>query len=909
MISLSELSQEELKYICNLMPTAEARHYFQKNSKEFARIRPGFRAEKLSDVDIHSILLRHANKNFISNFMVKTISDWLKQIEDHINNLKEEGYTAGEALLKIIPDSVFCENCELFFKFSNRNYDDNYLLLFRDALSLIQKGEEALEDQLRNEEKQKDSVNVRKSAERIHALELEIEVYQKKENDLTKSLQEAKLQIEELESTLRESKSNSADLQAELDHYRNLATYADEGFEQSEYQQFQHVSVGQVSHEYLGQIWIDRLADIVDGEVLEFFADDTQPHYFNNRDRLYWKNGPDDNGAIGIWSWKADPRDTDPSKDFITCEFNRTARITEVVELPQCNTLAEVATTISNGIEYHLISEKALFTCTTLSGTKEGLLCYPGDIECLGAMVKLSSSVFMLPHYSIKQSDTIKIAGVRIFRKINLGIPQSMVRVRSPYDAVKEMLLSRVTIPALRDFDLSKREAQKCKRFLESIPTQTIIQDLMDAYECSENEAENYLAGFVEHSDTYLSGTDLDMKTISAAVERNPDLVQICKEQLKNEWETENSEKINDAKKQFEKVAAETREKMAETQELIQKKEDLTKELYVINQQIKSQEQLAVDVENKINERIEAARKDASDFVSQMAFISPLAVSASGSENIQPITEIMILRSKMENAPGITVDDIDTFEEELTENLKLIGYEEETAVEMSSAISFGICNRLPVVIGENASAIGECLAATMGGKKLAQFFLPDQGIDYSRLPAEIASENDDLSSVFLFYGVLDTYNVNAFNALSAYLKSGDKNVVVLLSLEGIPANMISPGVWNRAIFIDGDEGLTGIHTQPVHALAIDMKFERVIDGEEYKARKKEISVFGGLLSNLQMSLYAKYLATFGLPLNKSNTVLQQMITTSRSAGTEAKLKTIFHDRGITNGEKLIAKYL
>lgn len=909
MILLSELSQEELKYICDRMPTAAARCYFQKNPKEYAKIRPGFRAEKLSNVDVHSILIKHANKYFISNFIEKMISDWLEEIEDEINNLKEEGYTDGEALLKTIPDSVFCDNSELFFKFSNRNYDADYLLLFRDALSLIHKGEEALEDQIGDEAKQRGSEYARKSAEKIHELESKIEVCHKKESDLTKSLQETKLQIEELECTLRESEGTNADLQAELDHYRNLATYADEGFEQSEYRQFQHISIGQVSYDYSGQIWIDRLADIVNGEVWEFFADDTQPHYFENRDRLYWKNGPDDDGAMGIWSWKADPRDTDSSKDFITCEFNRTARITEVVELPQCNTLAEIATVISNGIEYHPISEKVLFTCTTSSGAKEGLLCCPGKIEYSGGMAKLSSSVFMLPHYSIRQSDTMKISGVRIFRKINLGVPQSVFRVRTPYDAVKKMLLSRVTIPALRDFDLSRKEAQKCKRFLESIPTLSIIQELMDAYECSEKEAENYLAGFIEHADTHLSRTDLDMKTISEAIERNPDLIQMCKEQLNDEWETENSKKIDEAQKQFEKIAAETEEKIAETQELIQKKEDLAKELNVIEQQIESREQFAADVENKISERIEAARKDASDFVSQMAFVSPLSVAAPRLDRRQSATEIMTLRSKMEIVPGTTVDDIDTFEEELIDNLRLIGYEEEAAIEMSSAISFGICNRLPVVIGENASAIGECLAATMGGKSLTQMFLFNQNIDFSRLLVETTQESDNHPSVLLFHGVLDSYNVSIFNALSAYLQSEDKNVVVLLSLEGIPANMISSGVWNRSIYVDGDDGLTGLRTKPVHALELDMKFERIIDGEEYKTRKKEINAFAGLMSNLQLRLYAKYLAAFGLSLNESNTVLQQMINVSRSEGIETKLKTIFHEKGLANGEKLIAKYL
>ena len=909
MVLLSNLSQEEIKYICDRIPTVAARLYFQKNSKEFTKIRPGFRAETLSDADTRSILSRNAGKQFIAIFIEKMVSDWVEQIEQQINSLEEEGYTTGEALLQAIPESVFCDSSELYFKVLNIKHDDEYLNLFRDALSLIQKGEEARENLIRDEENQWNFSHAKKSSEKIHKLESTIEAYQKRESNLVESLQETKIQMESLEARLQEANKSKDALQTDLDHYRNLATYADESFEQSEYKQFQHVSIGRIINDYSGQIWIERLADIINGEVREFFPDDTRSHFFENRDRLYWKDGPNEEGAIGVWSWKAEPRDTDPLKDFITCAFNRNTKITEVVELPQCKTLAEVAAHISEGIEYHIASEKILFTCTTSNGAKEGLLCYPDDIRFSGGVVKLASSVFMLPHYSLRQSDTMKIAGIRIFRKINLGIPQSMVRVRPPYEAVKEMLLSKVTVAALREYDFPRREAQKVKKFLEAIPTQTIIQDLMDAYECTEQEAEDYLTGFVEHADTYLFRNDLDMNVIAEALGRNSELVLMCKEQLRDEWVSENADEIDAARKQLEAFANEEKEKRTETQNLIQKKEDLESELEDIAQQIEYREKLAEDVEIRISERIEAAKKDAADFVSQMAFVSPITAKVPISDNKQSVIEIATLRSRMDTATEITVDDVDTFEEELTENLMLIGYEEEAAIEMAMAISFGICNKLPVVISENASAIGECLAATMGGKDLTQMFLAVQNIEIRELLAGIANESDNYPSVFLLHGVLDSYNVSVFNALSAYIQSGDRNNVILLSLEGIPANMISPGVWNRAVFIDGDNGLTGFRTQPVRALMLDMKFERIVDSEEYKTRKKEINAFAGLFSNLHLNMYANYLATFGISLNESETVLQQMIIVSRSEGTEAKLSKIFHERGIPNGEKLIAKYL
>ena len=909
MIMLTELSQDELKYICDRIPTVAVRYYFQKNSKEFAKIRPGFRAEKLSDADTHSILFRNTGKKFISTFIEHMVSEWLNQIENHIKELEEEGYTAGEALIKTIPDSVFCDKSDLYFKVSGIDYGSEYLLLFRDALSLIQKGQDEWKDQMKCDEEQRDSAVVGELTERINELESEIGQCTNKEKDMIKKLQTADMQIKDMESSLQAAEDSRVALEAELEHYRNLSTYADEGFEQDEYQQFQHVSIGQISYDYSGQIWINRLADIVDGEIWEFFPDDTQPHYFENRDRLYWKNGPDEVDAMGIWSWKADPRDTDPFKDFITCEFNSNARVTEVVELPECKTLAEIAAVISEGIEYRFISEKVLFCCTTTNGAKEGLLCYPGDIEYSGGVAKLTPSVFLLSHYSIRQSDTMKIAGVHIYRKMNLGMPQSVFRVRAPYDAVKGMLLSKVTIPALREQELTKKEAQKCKRFLEAIPTQTIIQELMDAYECSEEEAEEYVTGFIEHANTYLSKTDIDMSIVSAAIERNPNLVQLCKELLTGEWEAENAEMIDEAKNRLEEIKAETDKKTAETQELIRQNDSLVQALEEIGQEIERKEQLAENVEKKITERIEAARRDAADFISEMAFVSPVSVNRSISDSGQFVKELPVLHSRMTNVVNSSIEDIDTFEEEFTENLMLTGYEEETAIEMTSAISYGICNRVPVVINENATAIGECLAATMGGKELTQIFFSDRDTDVGSIFSMFKDVDDINPTVLLLHGVLDSYNVSIFNALTNFLQAEDRDIAVLLSLEGITANMISPSVWNRAVFVDGDEGMTGVLKQPVHGFIMNMRFKRTVDSEEYRTKKKEMNSFSSLFSNLQMNMYAKLLSTYGISLNESRTVLHQMITASRSAGTEEKLQLLFHERGISNGEKIIAKYL
>ena len=117
--------------------------------------------------------------------------------------------------------------------------------------------------------------------------------------------------------------------------------------------------------------------------------------------------------------------------------------------------------------------------------------------------------------------------------------------------------------------------------------------------------------------------------------------------------------------------------------------------------------------------------------------------------------------------------------------------------------------------------------------------------------------------------------------------------------------MITNTVWSSAFFIDGDVGIQRIENRSVHAVNLDMDFVREMDDAEYKTRWKELQPFSPVLSNLQMRLYAKYLACYGVGLKDSPTILNQMIAVCRSSGSEEQLLSLFHENGISSGEKMI----
>lgn len=907
MKQLAELTNEEVRYLCGQLYLPAVRTYFQKNPNKFSEIRRGFRPEKLSDADTVSILVKNVGKPFISGFLVKQVTDWMNQIEKHKESLESEGLSAGEALLKTIPDSVFCDNCGLYFKLSGMDADEQYINLFKDALSLIRKTKEAEEQ----EETDTDSESnvIEDATARIKSLEIEIEEKEKAGELIRQSLLSAEETLEKYQAEIKEvseklSKAETAiaEMQSELNHYRYLDNYADNKFEDTK--QYQHLSVGLISHDSIGQTWINRLADIVDGEIQNFYPDEYSPKYYDNRDRLFWKDGPDKEGEFGIWGWSATPRDTDPFKDYVTSEYQRNTWLTEVVEIPQCHTISELVKMLTEEFERNFTFEKILFVCTTVNGTKEGLLCSSGDFETHGNQVRLSPSVFTLPKYVINLLDLITIAGKRICRNMNLGIPQGIVRVREPYEVVKKMVLSRSSVSVLREQGLSKKEAQHCINFLKELPMETLIQELSDTYACTESEAKGYVEGFVSHADTYLLEEDIDTKVLSAALSRNPDLVQKCKEQLTKEWEEEVTDRMIQASEELRSVKKTTDEYREKIEGLLLKKREVEQVLEEINNQIAEKEQLVSDVENKIAQRIEDAKKDAADFISQMAFTSPVSSTVVKVDSLKHSLSSQISYVQGKYKDGGEIDDIDTFEEELAENLIRSGYEEKISVEMGQIISFCICNRMPIIVEENAGIIATCISGVMGGKEVAELFIPISDIEYVDVVDAIFGKREAFNGVFLLHGVFDGYSNGLFNMIVSRMQKWDDKVCVILSIQGISPRLLPMGGWNHSFFIDGDNGLQCVRNEELFSYKLSIPFELSYDKREFMEKMKAFRPYKEMLSNISKYHYASFLTSYGLTISGSWAIQMQMITVAKSAGVEDRLREMFYENGVTEDDEM-----
>lgn len=912
MYNISELSNDEIKYICERMHLPAVRYYFQKNPKEFNKIKPGFTVKRMTDDETLSLLIKYANKPFVQSVIQSAVKQWLSEIKENRDSLEHDGFTSGEALLKTIPECIFCDRIELYFKLTEQAYTDDYLKLLSDALSLVKKTSDiALEEhnvelqsteiERLNSEIQTISKQLTEEKEHEDTLKLELD-------GVNEQLQKSQGLLNDTTNKLRIAESTISDIKHELERYQALERYAGNEVTQPFVSNYQYVSIGQIIYDYNDQRWICRLADITkDGLIVPFIADETIPHYFSNRDRLYWRNGPDTEQAIGVWNWSVSPRDTNPDKDYVETDFCNSIQLTQIVQLSNCESLDDIVSLLKKGVSMQFACNKILFVYEWDS-ILNGLLCSSVDFERINDKIALKSTVYTLPQYCIKQSDAIELADIKIYKYLSFGIPRSIFQIRDPYEAVKSLIISRITNAALREYELSKKEIQRCRSFLKAIPTQTIIQELTLAYNCSKETAQEYIDDFISLADTYLSSADLDTTIISRTIQANAELLDLCKQQLTDEWKVENAKQLAEAESKLNDVLLSVESKQNEINQLAVDKDRLYAEMEQLQSTLGQREQLASEVEAKISLQIEKAKQNVADFISNMAFVTP--ISSTVISNEKPFSnKLSVFNSHIDCAEDGEIDDIDTFEEELSENLIRIGYDNAQSIEISQAISFGIFEKVPLVISENAKPIAQCLAAVLNGGTVSEVFISLQGISIEELSA-IINENVNKASpmVCLVHGIFDGYSINLFNALSNIMQNWD-NVAMLLSIEGTPSKMIMPGVWNHAIFIDGDRGFEKKAVDLLHTFTVLDSFDlhdRTIDmkSKEYKNAKKALKLFTELLSNTQIAMYSRYLSIYNILLNDSDLMLTQLIATARSTGNQDRLKELFHENGIGSGEEL-----
>lgn len=704
----------------------------------------------------------------------------------------------------------------------------------------------------------------------------------------------SRLQAEIYEVNVNNQKLNdeARSLRIEVERLTALQRASDDEQEGLLNDEYKHVSVCKVYYDWENTCWLSRIADINDGKLSVFIKNDSLPHYFDNRDKLYWKDGPSEDGTIGVWQWNAVDNRTNPGKDYVTTSYVKNAALIEIIEFSDCHSFEELADALISRNISSIFASKIMVVSRDAERQLIGLLCRKLDFDINGSTAKLKSKVFTLPGYEISSVDIITIGDRKLYSHTTAGMPQKIIQLRNPISVAKEVVVSHATLTALRSLEITKREAQSCQAFLKKLPVLTIYDEISEAYSCSLDEAKKYVSDFIEMADSYLTEADLDTATLAAAVERSSTLQNRCKAILTEEWQKENTEKITEAQNQLNDVQTKIEYATKKVQLAKEEIETLEQKKVEIQSEIDRQLSFAEEVKANVQKHITDAKQNASQFISDMAFIGPV----SGIPTVSATEQKVLVRRTIAGEHGESIDDRDDFADALSENLEAIGYRDFSASAMAEIMTFSIENSMPIVCGTNAARVADCMAAMFDNTVYHAFLRLNQD-NCQQLCDEIIAASQDRPGVFFINGAFDGICLNAFNELLLRLEPYMHNVIIVFALNGIPPRMIPKCVWSQTMFIDGDYGYKGFENQPIHLYQAEMMIHQPVSRDKHKIYRKKLFPFETMIGNKALANYAELMAVSDFKVD-DQPVLSQIFMHLLSIGSKEQITEFLDSAGI-----------
>lgn len=639
---ISSLTLEEKTVLCEMITGRGFKELFKSNEQEFSKIQKGFRAKSLTEQHALSIAIANVEKPFIATQVNIRLDIWFREIQGNIEKLEGEGIAHDIALTTTMLDSVFSNHVDLYFKLMGESLGTDARTMLYGRMQNIKA------ERVRNAEADERIRAI--EAENRHLLEQVEAAQQSAERikaEYEQKIQETEQEKDTLKSLLAEAQEKAAEAQtapaaSENDDVDCLAPFDDTNASSlpsvcSE----EIVSLCSVISDYKGQKWLIRHADLSsDGCYHIFCVNQYLPSFFENRNRLFYTDGPSEEGFYGIWIWSSIPSEKDPSMDYVISRYKTDIDPIEVINVSEVSSLDGLINLLKNGIEYQPHSRRVMFSFCVSRGQCMGVLCNAKELNTVNGRTAFPEDCIEVPVYEFAGSDVLHLDnGLSFYRKAFAGLPSRLYRLKSPNDIVRDIVLSSISWTLYKARGTTRAEYKAFKDFLDAIPVDDITHKIEAACRCSNADARKLLDEFLKAIEKYVDGGSLEDEIVLSALSANSALQERTKALIRADWEAENKLLLADAQGRLDSLDAQlqsTAERLTEAQEALEKTRAEEEHLA---SSIAEKERLAEHVEASVAERIQKARANAADFIANMAFVGgqPVQVELKEVHDATPI--------------------------------------------------------------------------------------------------------------------------------------------------------------------------------------------------------------------------------------------------------------------------------
>ena len=484
-------------------------------------------------------------------------------------------------------------------------------------------------------------------------------------------------------------------------------------------------------------IWMQRLADSVNGTLVAPEIDESKDKIFGNRPLIFCEDGPDTPDTIGFWEWTE--RQNENGKWLSDATYIEHPIPTEIIILDKASNITEVVDSLKSGIHIPRYVHGSVLFAAKKDEIYEGVLC---DLSSFNArsggdvFISIKNNIYTLPCYELIEQDIFTWKYRKIYKHITLGEPVKIIQLYDFSDTIKQLLLQRMSWPVFKAQGITKSDWQKFKQFINDIPKDSIIEQLSEMYNLSHQEAHHYLDAFLQKVESYVDVSDIDSALIVQMLSNHQGLKELCDEVAYKKWCEEHKAEVQKATEEIAAIQAAADHKVAEAQQQLATVQKLVSSAELVHTDILAEiatadskrKQLCADIaryEAIGNDTIVAVRQKIADAQEDMArFIADLSVflpQAQPQAPVEPPKRVSLWQYECASSGVYTDDEIELSEtwndelDALIQNLVQSQAIHSDYVGMLSAFLYAThVNKIPLLIaGPAGRDFAEIMAVSL----------------------------------------------------------------------------------------------------------------------------------------------------------------------------------------------------
>ena len=740
----SNLNEADFVFVCKIIGADAFKAYYHEYSHLLDLSDQESQPSEITDEQAIDIAIRNRNSIYIIAFIDSKIKKCLSEIQETVDKHESAGDRKDLAYTKAILLSPFKKQIDLYFKLSGIPLQSPLVRNVKAIVSrVISKSRNSKENQLPIQEKSPITSSTPSEVNDEKLYEDIIVRYKKENADLEANLSECKDRIHQLEARCKKAEDALQDFNQNNGYDNDIIDGMD--FRDSN----QHLSLCEITEpDSYGLKWLSRLADINKvGEIIPFVADPNRPLNYQNRTKIYMRrNGekrlsePDLPGQIGVWHWDSSPSPDDPTKDYNTIYYHAELSPIAVIILSKCETNQDLIKAISSGVNTSVRSDRLIIAFRQDNGNLLGLLLKSHQYTSDSSGIKLKQDVITLPQYIFPEVNTVMLAKEKLYYKwVNISVPFETVPVKNPMEVVKQVILSRSSWSVVKErTELKKSNWQVLRNLLVNLDNTSVVDDIQTKLGCTPDEARRMLDRFLNCVDEYSGGISIEDQWLLALVSVNNDLLLRCQGLIREDWRKENEALLKEAEDRLSNIKDDIAKEEKKRTDLIKEleeqlietkkaNEEAQKKLDKINSDIHDAEVLASQVEEKVSDRIKAARTDAASFIAEMAFVSQLQEPSANSYEMNPIERSIYRVGEVFDSDILEI--CNSWKDTLvllSECLEDAGVSNEYSSSLAAYLYSAYMEHTPLMLaGPNSSSIADALSYTLTGKSAGSLICLD----------------------------------------------------------------------------------------------------------------------------------------------------------------------------------------